>query len=102
MTPIERLLLEGLACWRLSSLLTAEAGPFEVFKRLRKASGLEYTVHGGLLAWPAWNPLVCLWCTSLWVAPLIHWGPRWLNWLLAVSTLAIAGDAVSGYHQDRN
>lgn len=91
-----RLLLEGLACWRLSSLLVKEDGPFGFFDRLRRTTGVEYTTRGQVFSWPHWNPLVCVWCTSVWVAPVVHWAPRWLVWILALSALAITGERVNG------
>lgn len=59
------------ATWRLTSLLVQEAGPFDIFKKLREAVGLEHDdsgnvidSSGGLLA----TLLICSFCTSLWVA----------------------------------
>jgi hypothetical protein len=102
MPNYERLLIEGLACWRLSSLLVSEDGPWRAFDRLRRATGIEYTVRGDLFTWPSWNPLVCVWCVSLWIAPVVHVLPRWLVWLLAVSALAITGERVNGSSQGKH
>jgi hypothetical protein len=97
-----RLVMEGLACWRLSSLLVNEDGPWRVFDRLRRNTGIEYTTQGKIFSWPDWNPLVCIWCTSLWAAPVIHWAPRWFIWLLALSALAITGERVNGSSKSSN
>jgi type VI protein secretion system component VasK len=52
------LLLGTLAVWRVTHLLTAEAGPWDVFLRLRRLVG------GGF-----WSTLInCFYCLSLWVA----------------------------------
>lgn len=62
-------LLAILAVWRLSSLLTrpTDSGPFEIFARLRDATGIKYDERGHCVH-PAWNPLCCIWCASMWVA----------------------------------
>jgi hypothetical protein len=58
------LVLGILAVWRITHLLTAEAGPWEVLVRLRGSLG------AGL-----WSSLFgCFYCLSLWVAaPFAYW-----------------------------
>lgn len=74
----------SLAVWRVSSLLYAEDGPFDLFRRLRRAAG------EGMLG----KMLGCFWCVSVWVAApaalLVAegWGARLLCWP-ALSTGAI-------------
>lgn len=49
------IVLAILAAWRLTSLLTEENGPADIFERIR-----ERLNPGGVLD--------CFWCTSIWVA----------------------------------
>lgn len=56
---IERLLVAGLATWRISSLLLYEAGPLDVFLRVRSlAARRSFTAQ----------LFSCMYCLSLWVA----------------------------------
>lgn len=79
------LTLGGLAIWRLTHLLVAEDGPWDLFVRLRRAAGTG--VLGELLD--------CFYCLSLWIAaPLAYliggsWPERALLWP-ALSALACA------------
>jgi len=54
-TDALRFLILAIATWRVSHMITREAGPFDVFKRLRERLPL-----GGLTS--------CIWCASVWVA----------------------------------
>lgn len=88
-----QLALLSLATWRLTALLVYEAGPRDMCVRLRNISD----VIGG--------PLMCFWCTSVWVgllasvlllppgggwAELVWWPAGWL----ALSAAAILIDEV--------
>ncbi|MBT9332460.1 hypothetical protein [Paracidobacterium acidisoli] len=53
-----RLVLAVLAVWRISHLLAAEDGPWEVFARLRRWLGMSFL--GRLMD--------CFGCISLWIA----------------------------------
>ena len=86
-----------LAAWRLTSLLSSEAGPFAILDRLRHAAGVRYDSDGipfGLneLA----RGLVCPWCLSVWVG--VGFGLVWLLWpsvtMFVALPLAISGGAV--------
>jgi Protein of unknown function (DUF1360) len=57
------LVLGSLAVWRVTHLLTAEAGPWDAFVRLRRFAGTGF-----------WSSLLnCFYCLSLWVsAPLAY------------------------------
>jgi hypothetical protein len=79
------LVLGGLAVWRATHLLHAEAGPGDVFGRFRRR--MATTAPGAVLG--------CFLCLSLWtaapVAALV--APGWVTGLLywlALSTIAIA------------
>ena len=59
----------GLAAWRIASLLVNEAGPFDIFVRLRRWARVPDPMHptdeprpfiGGVLS--------CVWCASIWLA----------------------------------
>ncbi len=70
------LILGVLAVWRLTHLLNAEDGPWNLVYRLRRRAGAGF--WAGLLD--------CFYCLSLWIAaPLAYaigssWGERSLLW----------------------
>ena len=78
------MILAALAVWRVTHLLHAEAGPGQVFDRLRSGVGVGFIGQA----------LACFYCLSLWVAaPLAlwiadPWPERVLLWL-ALSAAAI-------------
>ncbi len=70
-----RVLLVGLAAWRISALLSYERGPFGLLERLRQAIRLEAEPDGSLPN--GWGPsfrleveeaLSCVWCLSPYTA----------------------------------
>lgn len=70
------LLLAMLSAWRITHLLQAEDGPWELMARLRRRAGARF-----------WGKLLdCFYCLSLWVAaPLAffigeNWRERLLLW----------------------
>ena len=71
-----RLTLGALAVWRVTHLLNAEDGPWDVIVRFRRALG------DGVLG----RMLDCFYCTSVWIAlPLAYalgdgWRERLLYW----------------------
>lgn len=57
----------ALAVWRMTHMLTVDAGPFHIFARLRHWCGADeatYELSVGFLG----DLLACHWCTSVWVA----------------------------------
>ena len=87
----------ALATWRLSSLLTAEEGPFGVFTKVRHLIGVRYDEHGqpygkNQLA----AGVACLWCCSMWVGIMLAvlfylwYDSFWLSLPFALSAVAIA------------
>ncbi|MFT4015806.1 MAG: DUF1360 domain-containing protein [Agriterribacter sp.] len=70
-----------LAAWRLTHLLQAEDGPFDIICYIRKKAGTGF--FGSLLD--------CFYCVSIWVAvPFAIWlGNRW--WEILLYWLAISG-----------
>lgn len=90
-----KFVIYGLACWRLSRMLTSEAGPYEMFVKLRVLTGIEHDAEGKAVSWREdgpW-PLHCLCCTSVWVAAALLVAPSWVSRWLAISMIAVAGDS---------
>jgi len=87
---MKSLFLYALACWRLSYMLTQEAGPSDVFLRFRVWAGVDQDVTGTIYGTSfLGDVLACFWCTSVWVAGFLLIAPRWINTILAGSALAI-------------
>jgi hypothetical protein len=82
MTPYYLLILGILATWRITHLVVIEAGPWDVFGRLRRAAG------SGALA----ELLGCFYCFSLWTAALFaYWlASTWRHRLLLWPALSAA------------
>jgi len=67
---IQELLFYGIVTWRISSLLVNETGPFDIFLRIRKLTGMQYDSDGELWMIPGnvfAGILSCVWCCSVWV-----------------------------------
>jgi hypothetical protein len=78
-----RVLLSGLAAWRVAALLSYEVGPFEIFERLRHAIAPD----GRELS--RWRQefdrlLSCVWCLSPWLAVL-----AWYTYGAAPAVIAV-------------
>jgi hypothetical protein len=80
-----------LGVWRVTHLLSEEAGPLEIFRRLRRLAGEGF-----------WGQLFgCFYCMSVWVAAPFAvllaegWKERVLLWL-ALSGAAILLERTSG------
>lgn len=89
--PFYELILGGLAVWRLTHLLHAENGPWNILARLRARLQESF-----------WGQLVdCFYCLSLWVGIPFGfwlgqgWGHRALLWL-SFSAAAILLEGVMG------
>lgn len=67
---LEAAILIGLAGYRLASLLVNEAGPWNIFERLRDKIIPVGEVKGFLP-----GVLICIWCCSVWttLASYILW-----------------------------
>ena len=79
------LLFAGLlATWRVTHLITAEDGPWNLVARLRQVAGAGF--FGDLMD--------CFYCTSMWVAlPMAYWvGTSWPA--RGVAWLALSGGAI--------
>lgn len=67
-------LIFSLATWRLSSLLVNEAGPFDMFVKIRELTGIQHNEEKEPLVIPERffsSLLSCVWCCSVWAA--IFW-----------------------------
>lgn len=98
------LILGVLAAWRITHLLNAEDGPWELIVKLRRLAGNG--IFGSLLD--------CFYCLSLWVAAPLAWllSHGWIERLflwLAISAGAILlqkatsrepAGAVAEYHEE--
>lgn len=87
---LTKVLILGLATWRLSSLLVNEEGPFYMFTRLRSWAGVyeEGEMRQTALLFS------CLWCMSVWVAfALYRFRAAVVLYTLAGSATAIVVDA---------
>ena len=73
-----------MGCWRITHLLQAEDGPWEMFDRLRRRAGNSF----------AGKALGCFYCSSLWVAlPIVlALGDSWIHSILLWP--AISGGAI--------
>lgn len=83
-----RLVSQGLAAWRVARLLVDEDGPSGAFYKLRELTGIEHDSNGHILSYPDWNPLHCVYCTTLYTAVLVGLLPHRLCDALAASGLA--------------
>lgn len=102
MTSLIDILVLGLATWRISAMLTKEAGPFHVFEKLRELVGIQHDEDGNVSVIP--NKLFaellsCVWCMSIWAAAF--WVVLWFffpdiafyaSLPFAISTVAILLD----------
>lgn len=73
-----------LATWRLTHLVAAEDGPWDVVARLRRRAGAGF-----------WGRLMdCFYCLSLWIALPVAWlvGDDWRSRLIAWP--ALSGGAI--------
>ena len=77
-------LISVLGVWRITHLLAAEDGPFDVFVRFRRAVGEGF-----------WGKLLdCFYCLSLWLSAPFAWylGDRWVE--RALLWVALSGGAI--------
>lgn len=82
-----RFAIYALATWRLASMLVHEEGPAEIFTRLRKYTGI-IEERGDIVAYPTYNPLHCVACTSIYTAALLLILPQTVSLILAGSAIS--------------
>ena len=84
----------SLAAWRLSSLLTAEEGPYEIFSKFRLKIGVHYIGNRVDARTELAKLFSCTWCLSVWigaiasVAYVIYEPIVWIVMPLALSAAA--------------
>lgn len=77
------LLVACLITWRLTSLIVSEAGPFDLFARIRDQLGVYYDEASQCQGrWSLARGLCCVWCTSVWVGWAVAYGFRLDPWPL--------------------
>lgn len=66
------ILILTLACWRLSSLLVNENGPYEAFEQLRYWLGVRINEqsesYGNNIVGELFS---CIWCLSFWIGLIL-------------------------------
>lgn len=65
-------IIYSLAVWRLSSLLSIELGPFDIFEKFRLLIGVKYNEYSqaygtNVIA----EGILCKWCNSIWLGIII-------------------------------
>lgn len=96
--------LLSLATWRVTSLFVNEAGPFEVFAKLRHKIGVRYNERSlpygtNVVA----NAFLCVWCLGFWISivasllliPYIVWW-QFPICVLAMNALVIVANEIVG------
>lgn len=63
-----QVILIGLAGWRLANMAVDEAGPFDLFERIRILIGLKPGEISGFLP----NLFSCLFCMSVWTTVISY------------------------------
>lgn len=68
---IKHLIVYSIAIWRISNLLVNEAGPLNIFRRLREWAGIRHDDSGAAFMIPdnfMAQLFSCIWCFSVWVS----------------------------------
>lgn len=93
------LVVFGLATWRMASLLAEESGPFDVFMKMRKLSGIIHDPDKIVAMIPDnffAQMISCVWCNSIYIgafwATMLYFLPEvspYLAFPLALSAITI-------------
>ena len=68
----------GLICWRITSLLVREDGPFDIFAKFRKLVGITYNEYSVPVDKNVFAKLlICVWCSSVWIALALAWASEY-------------------------
>lgn len=68
MIPLEHFIVAALAVYRLSLLISKEAGPFEIFARFRTWAGVAFDQYSNPYATNQFaEGLLCPFCVSVWL-----------------------------------
>jgi hypothetical protein len=100
LNPFE-FIIACLASYRLSRLLVKEDGPFDLAYKLRIKTGIIYSdIDGKAIAWPPYNPLHCIWCTSIYIAAFIFLSWNWLCLAYIIFAISATVGLIDGYSND--
>ena len=90
-SPLD-LLIGALAVWRLSAMIAYERGPFKLFYRIRSAVGILHYDDGSpdtdLATSELQQMLLCVWCSSPWLAGL------WLVGYLLIPEITLVASGI--------
>lgn len=97
-----QLVESGLATWRISHMLVYEAGPFDIFVKMRTHFGIEHDDNDVPIAWPHGVVFQCVWCLSVWIAGIVILMPKRITRPFAVAALSAMIETVmnSGIRND--
>lgn len=93
---IALLLVCGLTTWRISALYLYDAGPFDMFVKIRSVAGVYEPGEVRGMA----QLFSCMWCMSVWVgagvavASVAFVGPMGFATALPSSTIAVVIDKI--------
>lgn len=88
MSLFEIIIIAALATYRLTAMLHDEAGPGDVFIKLRTRLGVKFDQYSNTYSTGFWSSVVlCFYCLSVWIAAAI-----WL-WIVG---MGIAGYPLIG------
>lgn len=95
------LLIGVLLTWRITSLINAEAGPFDMFGKFRDLMGLGFDEYNRpTYKHEAARMIACFWCASIWVGlfvSLVMAQPWWLCFVYSSGAIMI-NTYVGAYH----
>lgn len=83
------LALRALATWRVTHMFMYEAGPWNIFLRLRAHFGVLHDDGGTPIAYPDGSLFECFLCFSVWAGFCCLVVPQQLASALSLSALAI-------------
>lgn len=92
MTELLRIIVGGVATWRVSHMLLYENGPFHIFRFIRIRLGVIYHhSEENYVVGYKYEITTCIWCLSMWVGLAVtllqRWSP-WAVWLLLPHTFS--------------
>jgi hypothetical protein len=100
---IMTIIILAFATWRIASLFAREAGPWDIFEKIRVHLGVIWDVKSELIGTTMLSKMiVCVWCNSIWfggfwtVAYLISPMVVWLALPFAISAGAVLLDCIVG------
>lgn len=85
---LTKLIIIGLATWRVTNIVVYERGPWDIFIKLREALDIEHDDEGNPIAGKPTNVLFCPYCTSVWIAGILLILPLYISQLFAVAGIA--------------